>query len=83
MASQIMKVELISLNDETFDDEKVGEITLENGVLSADTKRAKRMLTEPIFVDNKFISANEDPEGFLEGLQYQYKSYALRVTAPE
>ena len=78
-----MKVELYSLDDETFEDAKVGEITLQDEKFSADTKTAKRVLQQPIILFDESVSADDDPEKFMNGLQHQYKSYALRATEPK
>ena len=78
-----MKVELYRF-DSDGKNIKVGEITLTDGALTADTPLAVRVLTEPVydFTSKKQITSKQG-EPFLLSLHRNYRGHALWATQPK
>lgn len=80
-----MRVQILGLDDNR-NETKLGSITWNGRSFRCepDTAFLQGILQERMYVEGKGnINAKDDPEAFLEGLQYHYKSAYLRATSPE
>lgn len=67
--------------DQNADDGKIGEVVLENGVLtvSPDTDQMRALIATHIMVGNEEIRPKRDPEAFVRGLCQNYRSPYFRA----
>ena len=71
---------IYQMNTATAEDEKIGEVALENGVVVAKpegdvhTDTMRRLIEVHIYVNGEEIRPKREPEAFVRGLHENYRS---------